>query len=218
LLGESTVASIHKHLILKNNKNRPFNFFVPYGARKTTYLPFVGKYAPLISRRNDFAACPYYIVDKQKRIFAMNKTYRTKHGFTLIEMMITVAIIGILAAVAIPSYSNYVLRAKTTEATTALADMRVKLEQYYQDNRNYGPVASPCGVGVPLGAAAKSFSYACAWKTPADNQTFIVTATGRAAEGMSGYEYTIDEANAKKSKVPDTAEVNCWITKKGEAC
>ncbi len=148
----------------------------------------------------------------------MKNIFRKTLGFTLIEVMITVVIIGILAAVAMPSYTDYVLRAKTTEATTALADMRVKLEQYYQDNRNYGPVASPCGVPVPSGAAAKSFSYACAWKSAGDNQTFVVTASGRVGEGMSGYEYTIDEANTKKSKVPGVAEVGCWITKKGEAC
>ncbi len=58
-------------------------------------------------------------------------------GFTLIEMMITVAIVAILASVALPSYSEYVLRSKTEEATSGLAELRVRMEQYFQDNRKY---------------------------------------------------------------------------------
>src|SRR5690606_1858627 len=58
-------------------------------------------------------------------------------GFTLIELMITVAIIAILAAVAVPSYQDYVRRGKVTEATATLAQFRIKMEQYFQDNQTY---------------------------------------------------------------------------------
>ena len=58
-------------------------------------------------------------------------------GFTLIELMIAVAIIAILAAIAIPSYSEYVRRGRITEAISALSGMRVKMEQFFQDNRSY---------------------------------------------------------------------------------
>ena len=57
-------------------------------------------------------------------------------GFTLIELMITVAIIGILAAVAYPGYQDYVIRGKIPEATNTLSSTRVRLEQYYKDNRS----------------------------------------------------------------------------------
>src|SRR4051794_10666366 len=85
-------------------------------------------------------------------------------GFTLIEVMVTVAIIAILAAIALPSYESYVRRGKVQEATSALADMRVKLEQYYQDNRKYtGYVDDNCDAasdGRHL-IAAKYFTYGC---------------------------------------------------------
>ena len=59
-------------------------------------------------------------------------------GFTLIEMMIAVALVAILAAIAMPNYNNYVRRGQLSEAFTALSDMRVKMEQHYQDNKFYG--------------------------------------------------------------------------------
>ncbi|HEV7619606.1 MAG TPA: prepilin-type N-terminal cleavage/methylation domain-containing protein, partial [Burkholderiaceae bacterium] len=65
------------------------------------------------------------------------KFQRQLRGFTLIELMTTIAIIAILAAIAIPSYGNYVRRGKVVEATSALADVRMKMEQYFQDNRTY---------------------------------------------------------------------------------
>ena len=59
-------------------------------------------------------------------------------GFTLIEVMITVAIVAILGSIALPAYFDYVRRGQLPEAFSNLADYRVKMEQYYQDNRNYG--------------------------------------------------------------------------------
>lgn len=136
-------------------------------------------------------------------------------GFTLIELMVTVAIIAILASIALPSYSDYITRGKIPTATTGLSSLRAQMEQYYQDNRNYG--AGACGVlTLPT---SSTFTFTCT--VGGTNQSFTATATGNAS--MNGFIYTIDElGNQVTTGLPNagwgTAPINCWVTKKGGVC
>ncbi|MBP1598466.1 MAG: type pilus biosis protein PilE [Acidobacteria bacterium] len=134
-------------------------------------------------------------------------------GFTLIELMMVVAIVAILASIALPSYNDYILRGKITEATATLADLRVKLEQYYQDNRNYGATPPACGVAMP---ALKHFTYTC---TTA-GQTFTLTATGRTDDGMGDFVYTLTESNSRATTGTKwgTTSTNCWLIRKDGSC
>jgi type IV pilus assembly protein PilA len=76
----------------------------------------------------------------------MRKLHTRKGGFTLIELMIVVAIIGILAAIAIPNFLQFQLRSKTGEAKTNLAAIRTAEEGYFAEFNNYVPAASTPGV------------------------------------------------------------------------
>lgn len=139
-------------------------------------------------------------------------------GFTLIELLVVVAIIGILAAVAIPAYNDYVLRGKITEATSNLADLRARLEQYFQDNRNYGSTAATCGIAMP---AAQMFSYSCNWGAVGTNQGFTITATGQASQGMTGFVYTIDQSNVRATTGTGSwgkTSASCWVRRKDGSC
>jgi type IV pilus assembly protein PilE len=140
-----------------------------------------------------------------------------RRGFTLIELMITVAIVAILASVAYPSYRDYVVRSRVAEATGTLSITRVRLEQFYQDNRNYGSTNSSCGVPLPT---SDSFTYSCNWGALATNQGFLLTATGNAAAGMDGHTFTVDQANTQRTTafVGATVPANCWLTRKGATC
>ena len=137
-----------------------------------------------------------------------------QQGFTLIELMIVVAIIAILASIAVPAYSRYVARAKVAEAISQLSDIRNRMERNYQDKRRY----SCTDVAMPASPAVQYFTYACS--TPSGDQTFLITATGVAAQGMTGYEFTINQDNARRTTAfPDTVvPASCWVTKHGGSC
>jgi type IV pilus assembly protein PilE len=147
-----------------------------------------------------------------------------QRGFTLIEALITVAVVAILAAVALPSYADYVRRSKIVEATTGLSDMRVRLEQYFLDNRQYPgtcivPATGPApATQIYLPASSKYFTFTCALTA----NTYTVTATGKATGGMSGFVYTVDQANNRRTTGLPAGWAGtgtaCWVQRKSGDC
>jgi type IV pilus assembly protein PilE len=142
---------------------------------------------------------------------------RDSSGFTLIEVMIVVAIIGILAAIAIPSYNDYVRRGQLPEAFNALSDYRSKMEQYYQDNRNYGTAADKCASDATASSwntfpASSHFSFNCV-ASGANFQSYTLTATGSGV--VAGHVYTINERGLRRTTKFKNADVatDCWLTK-----
>jgi type IV pilus assembly protein PilE len=140
-------------------------------------------------------------------------------GFTLIELMMVVAIVAILSAVALPAYNDYVLRAKVQEGTSGLSELRLRAEKYFADNRTYQN-AGGTDVGFSESiSGARYFSYGCA---SGSASTFTCTATGSPTEGMTGFAYTINQDNTRASDFTGLAGWNdsstCWITKKGQSC
>jgi len=138
------------------------------------------------------------------------------HGFTLIELMIAVAIVGILAAIAFPSYTQYLVRGRLTEATAILAGHRVKMEQFFQDNRTYTG-ACDAGTVATKPADTENFGYAC--NIP-DAQSYTITAAGLG--GLAPVVLSIDQSNTRLTVAPPPGWAapagNCWVQKKSGQC
>lgn len=115
-------------------------------------------------------------------------------GFSLIELMVTVMIIAILSAIALPAYGTYVRQGKLAVAAGALNSYAQQMQQFYADNRTYAS-GSNCGIAVP---AAELFSLGCT--IAASGAQFTVTADNLDGVGLGAagdYSYSLDSTLAK---------------------
>ena len=122
---------------------------------------------------------------------------RKHRGFTRVEMVVTVAVVGVLTSLALPSYGNSVRRGRTVEARTELAAFGLRMEHAYRDGNVYGK--EYCAITLPTGP---HFVFTCTLLN--DGQNFRGNATGR--NQMAGYAYAID----------DQGRVTAEATPKGE--
>jgi type IV pilus assembly protein PilE len=157
---------------------------------------------------------PFHNERRARKVVRQLRTTSNELGFTLVELMIVVAIVAILAGIAVPAYGDYITRSRLTEATSTLADMRVRLEQYFQDNRTYVGAPSCANATKPQGT---SFNFDCPTLTAT---TYVVRAQGIAGSTTAGFDFRLDQSNVRSTpatKWGDTS-TTCWITKKGGAC
>lgn len=143
-------------------------------------------------------------------------------GFTLVELLIAVVILGIIASVAIPNYTDYVRQGALSEAFSNLADFRVKLEQFYQSNRKYG--TTDCGndgtaARINFTISNAKFTYTCTLSGTGSAQTYLLTATGNSGTSASGHVFTLDTSNSKATTTFKGSAVTkaCWL-RKGNEC
>jgi len=150
----------------------------------------------------------------------MQATTRHGHrvaGFTLIEVMITVAIIGILAAVALPSYQSYLQKSRRTEARAILMDAASKQEQYILNFRSYTTSMTALGYAAsPAISETGIYSVAAAAGACGDiARCYTLTATavtGKAQEKDTACRsFSLDSTGAKTAKnSSNTANSDCW--------
>lgn len=115
-------------------------------------------------------------------------------GFTLIELMIVVAIIGILAAVALPAYQDYMVRSKVTEPMGFLDASKASIAEYYATNSKYPTDADTAGLtGIPSTA---KYASALSW-TAGNGLEITIQGTGSAVDGKKLYLAPVADTTTK---------------------
>lgn len=135
-------------------------------------------------------------------------------GFTLTELLVVVGAIGIMAAIAYPSYTDSVIRGKLTEAHAGLFTKRIELEQAFADTHTFVGAAA-CNTDS---VTSNYFTFSCSVQTAT---TYTVQAVG--TDSVVGFTFTIDHRNVKQTTaVPEGWSVpspnNCWVLKRGGSC
>jgi type IV pilus assembly protein PilE len=144
-----------------------------------------------------------------------------KQGFTLIEMMVVVAIIGILATIAYPSYRDYIIRGRIPEGLALLSNERITMEKYLGSNLVYLLTPGGAHACTRYPVVTRYFSVTCVTGTDTP-LTYTLQATG--INSMTGFNYTIDQAGNRTTQTLGagwgktvTTPQTCWVLKSDPA-
>ena len=128
-------------------------------------------------------------------------------GFTLIELMIVVAVIGVLAFIVLPSYQDSVRKARRTDARGALTTVAQLMERYYTQNNTYATATLGTGATDLYKAVSENGYYTLTLARTASTFTITATATGTQAVDSACPSYTLDQAGVRG---PIATQATCW--------
>lgn len=155
--------------------------------------------------KKDYPFNIFFLHHITQKSFVLTQTQSKKHsGFTLLELMVTVAIIAILAAIALPAYSSYITKSQAKSAASDLMSLSVAVENLYLRSLSYtAPTPNPTTT------TAQTQSYATGWQPSSGNsftytvsvttasKEYTLTATGISGTRNAGCTLTLNQANTR---------------------
>lgn len=153
-----------------------------------------------------------------------NTTRRTNDGFSLAELLVTLAIVALLAGLAIPAYSTYIKSAKLKEPPALLTHTAAQLEKTFLDFRSYarcddGASGDACKCNVTPASTA-SFAVNCKMR----GDGYLLTASNVTLFGLGdggSYVYTLDHLGRRATTYfagKEIADTPCWVITEGTKC
>jgi type IV pilus assembly protein PilE len=140
---------------------------------------------------------------------------RRMRGVSLMELLVVIAVLGTLAAIAVPSYRRYLIRSQRSEAKIALMQVQTAQEKFYLQNNTYtNSITGGPGVGLGMGTVSETGKYDIAITTfAADGQSYVATASPRSGGGQTDdvicANFTINERGTRGISGTGAAET-CW--------
>lgn len=133
-----------------------------------------------------------------------------KTGFSLIELLVAVAIIAVIAAIGYPAYTRYVQTSRRADAIQALANGQAIYEKCYASNFTFAPTSGACATNIP--ASSANGYYQISTSSTATTYTITATALGAQLYDVDCQTLTIDQSGIKtasNNQASDTSST-CW--------
>lgn len=136
------------------------------------------------------------------------------NGFTLIELLIVIVVVGILAAIAVPTYTQYMQRGHNTEAKAALTAWAAAMYSEFMNTRQFACISPPANTDF--------FRYQCTVGNQTHNQNYTLSATSTArVDSKRTISFSIDSANNRQTSITSgstSATSPCWLTDLDSIC